>query len=200
MANDNEKMKTDATAEAGEQGHMNMDDAANNPEGVNADDAQNLEDAEEYTQERLAELFRAQKAMADEQRLRNMAEIENVKKRLQREKEEQVRFAAEKVLADLLPTLDNLDLALQYGQGDAACKNVIIGVEMTRKLLLDALAKHGLEPVGTAGEEFSPEIHEGIGYAESNDMPANHVAAVMQRGYKLKERLLRPAKVMISKG
>lgn len=155
---------------------------------------------EEYTPERLAELFRAQKAMADEQRLRNMAEIENVKKRLQREKEEQVRFAAEKVLADLLPTLDNLDLALQYGQGDDACKNVIIGVEMTRKLLLDALAKHGLEPVGTAGEAFSPEIHEGIGYADSADMPANHVTAVMQRGYKLKERLLRPAKVMISKG
>lgn len=140
-----------------------------------------------------------EKVLVDEQRLRNLAEIENIKKRLQREKEEQIRYAAESVLSDLLPTLDNLDLALQYGQGDETCRNVIIGVEMTRKLLLEAIARHGLEPVGTSREEFNPEIHEAIGYEERCDMPENYVATLMQRGYKLKDRLLRPAKVTVSK-
>ncbi|MEG6505018.1 nucleotide exchange factor GrpE [Nitratidesulfovibrio sp. 1201_IL3209] len=140
-----------------------------------------------------------ERAEADEQRLRALAEMDNFKKRLQREKDDQVRYAAEVVLADLLPTLDNLDLALQYGRGNAACKDMLIGVEMTQKLLLDALKRHGLEPVGEAGEPFSPEIHEAIGAEVRPDLPENTVCAMMQRGYRLKERLLRPAKVTVSR-
>lgn len=74
-----------------------------------------------------------------------------------------------------------------------------MGVEMTRKLLLDAVRQHGLEPVGEVGEVFSPEVHEGISFDMRNDMDEGLVSTVMQRGYKLKERLLRPAKVSISK-
>ncbi|MBZ2172605.1 nucleotide exchange factor GrpE [Nitratidesulfovibrio sp. SRB-5] len=140
-----------------------------------------------------------ERADADEQRLRALAEMDNFKKRLQREKDDQVRYAAEVVLADLLPTLDNLDLALQYGRGNAACKDMLIGVEMTQRLLLDALKRHGLEPVGEAGEPFSPEIHEAIGAEVRPDLPENTVCALMQRGYRLKERLLRPAKVAVSR-
>ncbi|WP_353115651.1 nucleotide exchange factor GrpE [Nitratidesulfovibrio sp.] len=140
-----------------------------------------------------------ERAEADEQRLRALAEMDNFKKRLQREKDDQVRYAAEVVLADLLPTLDNLDLALQYGRGNAACKDMLIGVEMTQKLLLDALKRHGLEPVGEAGEAFSPEIHEAIGAEVRPDLPEDTVCALMQRGYRLKERLLRPAKVTVSR-
>lgn len=140
-----------------------------------------------------------EKAQADEQRLRALAELENVKKRLQREKDEQVRYAAETVLADLLPTLDNLDLALQYGQGSAECRNMLVGVEMTRKILLEALAKHGLEAVGTSGEVFTPELHEAMSHEERDDMDADCVATVMMKGYRLKERLLRPAKVTVSR-
>lgn len=140
-----------------------------------------------------------EKAQLDDQRLRNLAELENIKKRLQREKDEQVKYAAESVLADLLPTLDNLDLALQYGHGDETCRNVIIGVEMTRKLLLDAVARHGLVPVGASGEAFTPEWHEAMGYEDREDMPADHVASLMQKGYRLKDRLLRPAKVTVSR-
>ena len=86
---------------------------------------------------------------AEEVRLRALAEMENFKKRLQREKDEQTRYATENVLGDLLPTLDNLDLALQYGGQSEACKDMLTGVEMTRKLLLDAVKRHGLEPVGS---------------------------------------------------
>lgn len=141
----------------------------------------------------------AEKTEAEQTRLRALAEMENFKKRLSREHDEQMRYAAEKVLADLLPSLDNLDLALQYGSSHEECKTLLTGVEMTRKLLLDAVKRHGLEPVGVPGEAFTPEIHEGIAFDERNDMDEGLVSAVLQCGYKLKDRLLRPAKVSISR-
>lgn len=136
---------------------------------------------------------------AEETRLRALAEMDNFKKRLQRERDEQVRYAAENVLADLLPTLDNLDLALQYGSRVEACKDMLTGVEMTRKLLLDALKNHGLEVVGREGDPFNPKHHEAMGQEESAEMDNGHILRVMQKGYKLRERLLRPAKVIVSK-
>ena len=84
------------------------------------------------------------KAEMEELRLRTAAEMENFKKRLTREHQEQMRFAAERVLGDLLPSLDNLDLALQYGSQHEACTDMLQGVSMTRKLLLDALEMNGL--------------------------------------------------------
>ncbi len=139
------------------------------------------------------------KEEADQTRLRALAEMENYKKRLAREHEEQLTYAAEKVLSSLLPSLDNLDLALQYGGQNEACKDMLMGIEMTRKLLLEAVKTHGLEPVGQVGEEFTPELHEGLIFETRDDMEENHVSNVMQRGYKLKGRLIRPAKVGISK-
>ncbi len=141
-----------------------------------------------------------EKANADEDRLRSLAEMDNFKKRLQREKEEQAKYAAESVLASLLPTLDNLGLALDHGRKLEGCKDLLIGVEMTQKLLLDAIAQHGLVPVGTAGEEFSPEIHEAVAQEPCDTIPAGYVKHVLQKGYRLKERLLRPARVIISAG
>lgn len=138
------------------------------------------------------------KAEMEELRLRTAAEMENFKKRLTREHQEQMRFAAEKVLGDLLPSLDNLDLALQYGSRHEACKDMVQGVAMTRKLLLDALAKHGLTAFGEVGDEFSPEVHEGVGLEENPELAPGSVTRVMQRGYKLNDRLLRAAKVMIN--
>ncbi len=137
--------------------------------------------------------------IAREAHLRALADMENYKKRLAREHEEQMAYAAEKVLASLLPSLDNLDLALQYGSNNEACKDMVMGIEMTRKLLLDAVKAHGLEPVGEVGEAFTPELHEALTFEQRDNMEENHVSTVMQKGYKLKNRLLRPAKVGISK-
>ena len=137
------------------------------------------------------------KAELTEMRLRNAAEMDNFKKRLAREHEEQMRYAAEKVLGDLLPTLDNLDLALRYGSKSEACKDMLQGVAMTHKLLLDAVEKHGLKPLGEEGEEFDPNVHEAVGFEDRPDFAPNSVARVLQRGFKLGERLLRPAKVMV---
>ncbi len=139
------------------------------------------------------------RAEAEDVRLRALAEMDNFRKRLQREKDEQMKYAAEGVLADLLPALDSLDLAIQYGGHEEACKGMLTGISMTRKLLLDALKPHGLLPVGEEGETFDPEIHEAVCHEERDDMDAGLVSTLHQRGYRLKERLLRPAKVSVSR-
>ena len=138
-------------------------------------------------------------AEAEDVRLRAIAEVENVKKRLKREQEESVRFAAEGVLGDLLPSLDTLDRAIEYGSGHEACKEVLQGVAMTRKLLLDAVKTHGLERCGERGEPFNPAFHEAVGFDKSDDLDEGLVGVVVQQGYLLKDRLLRPAKVLINK-
>lgn len=141
----------------------------------------------------------AVKSEADDARLRALAEMENFKKRLQRDHDECLRYASEPVLRDLLPALDSLDLAIQYGGNDPACKNLLTGVTMTRKLLLDALKNHGLIVAGEVGEPFDPELHEAVSQEERDDMEPGHVSTVHQRGYRLKDRLLRPAKVSVSR-
>lgn len=138
------------------------------------------------------------KAEIEDMRLRMAAEMDNFKKRLNREHQEQMRYASEKVLSDLLPALDNLDMAIQYGSTHEACKNMMQGIEMTRKQLLEAVNKNGLISVGEDGEEFNPAIHEAIGMEAREDLPRGAVSRVMQRGYKLNDRLLRPAKVMVN--
>jgi molecular chaperone GrpE len=139
------------------------------------------------------------KQEAEDVRLRTMAESENLKRRLTKEMEEARKFAGESVLADLLPALDNLDLALTHGAGLEECKDFVTGVEMTRKVLLDALKSHGLEVSGSPGEDFDPNFHEAVGAAHYPDLPEESVAQVLQKGYILKGRLLRPAKVMVNK-
>ncbi|WP_207264346.1 nucleotide exchange factor GrpE [Desulfovibrio sp. Huiquan2017] len=138
---------------------------------------------------------------AESIRLRALADSENVKKRLLREAEEMKKYAGESILADLLPILDNLDLALAHTDNlSPECKNFVVGVDMTRKIFLDAVKSHGLEAVQAArGAEFDPEIHEAVGTVEEPLLGDNCIAQVVQNGYRLKGRLLRPAKVMVNK-
>ncbi|WP_439328862.1 nucleotide exchange factor GrpE [Desulfovibrio cuneatus] len=136
---------------------------------------------------------------ATETKLRSLAEVDNARKRMAREKEDFSRFAAEGVLADIVPSLDNLDLALRHATPDEACKNFVLGVDMTRKLLLESLKKHGLETVGVVGEEFNPALHEAVGLEDFPGVEENHVGKLLGLGYKLHERLLRPARVVVCK-
>ncbi|MDR3358000.1 MAG: nucleotide exchange factor GrpE [Desulfovibrio sp.] len=149
--------------------------------------------AEKTTEEEIAR-FRTE---VEDVRLRAAAEMENFKKRLQREHDERTRYAAERVLGDLLPALDSLDLALQYGGKNEVCADLLQGVSMTRKLLLEAVAGHGLAPFGQEGETFTPDLHEAVGVEKRDDLEAGTVSRVLQSGYRLGDRVLRPAKVMI---
>ena len=172
------------------------------PEQTPAEDAP----VQEKTEEEQLEECRARlcaacnvAAEANAVKLRALAEMDNFKKRVQREKEEQARYAAEKVLADLLPTLDNLDLALQYGGQSEESRNMMVGVEMTRTMLLDALKKHGLVPVGEAGQAFDPKDHEAVGQEEAEGVEPGCIVRVMQKGYRLNDHLLRPARVIVAR-
>lgn len=138
-------------------------------------------------------------AESEKSRLLAMADLENARKRLAREKEEFLKFAGESVIADILPALDNLDLALAYAPQGKECHNFVIGVDMTRKLLLDALAKHGLEQVGELGEPFDPAKHEAVEMQQHPDFVSGQVCSLMNKGYRLKDRLIRPARVKVCK-
>ena len=129
--------------------------------------------------------------------LRERADIDNQRKRLQRELDQTRRFANEKLLADLLPVLDNLERGLAAEGSDYAALRG--GVELTRRELLRVTEASGLKATGVIGEAFDPELHQAVGMVESAEQASGQLATVMQKGYVLNERLLRPAMVMVVK-
>lgn len=130
--------------------------------------------------------------------LRARAEAENQRKRLERESATAVKYAAEKVFRDLLSVADSLELGLKAARDAGAGQGVIEGIELTRKQLHDALSRHGVTTVDPAGESFDPSLHEAMSMVPSDAVPANHVLEVVQKGYCLHERLLRPARVVVA--
>jgi molecular chaperone GrpE len=136
---------------------------------------------------------------AQERVLRTAADAENFKKRLQREKEEQTRYANESLMRELLPVIDNLERALEHSEAGADQGGLLEGLNMTLKGLLDTLTRFGCTPVETAGKPFDPNFHEAVSQEESTDHEPNTVLRELQKGYMLKERLLRPAMVLVSK-
>ncbi|MDH3963093.1 MAG: nucleotide exchange factor GrpE [Deltaproteobacteria bacterium] len=131
--------------------------------------------------------------------LRTAADAENFKKRLQREKEEQTRYANESLMRELLPVIDNLERALEHSEAGADQGGLLEGLNMTLKGFLDTLTRFGCTPVETAGKPFDPNFHEAVSQEESADHEPNTVLRELQKGYMLKERLLRPAMVLVSK-
>lgn len=134
-----------------------------------------------------------------ERHLRAAADLDNYKKRVQREREEQQRFGHERLLRDLLPVVDNFDRALEHARSTADFDTLRKGVEMIRRLFEDALAKHGARPFQAKGLPFDPSLHEAMSQAETADLPPNHVVSDFVRGFRLHDRLLRPALVVVSK-
>jgi molecular chaperone GrpE len=125
--------------------------------------------------------------------VRQVAELENFKKRATREKDEAVRFANESLVRDLLPVIDNLERAVAHAQGGGNGKPLVEGVEMVLKGLLDVLAK-----ILAVGQPFDPEKHEAMAQVESENHAPNTVIEEHHKGYLLKDRLLRPALVTVA--
>jgi molecular chaperone GrpE len=130
--------------------------------------------------------------------LRLRAEFENYKKRMQKEKADALKFGNESVLKAVLPILDNLNRAIDHGKEVSEVGPLLEGVEMIRNELLNTLERFGVKPIAAMGEAFDPEKHEAIAQEESEGEP-NRVVAEVQRGYSYHERLLRPAKVVVSR-
>jgi molecular chaperone GrpE len=141
----------------------------------------------------------AELSEAQEQVLRTAADAENFKKRLQREKEEQTRYANESFMRELLTVIDNLERALEHSGTEASQGGLVEGLTLTLKGFLDTLARFGCTQVEAIGKPFDPNFHEAVSQEESADHEPNTVLQELQKGYMLKERLLRPAMVLVSK-
>jgi len=131
--------------------------------------------------------------------LRQVAELENFKKRMAREKGEAIRYANENIIKDLLPVLDNLERAVDHAKGEGNGKSLLEGVEMVFKVFLDILNKYGVTQISAKGESFDPERHEAIAQVESEEHEPNTVVEEHHKGYYLLDRLLRPALVSVAK-
>jgi molecular chaperone GrpE len=132
-----------------------------------------------------------------ERLLRSAAEFENFKKRALKEKEDAQKFGSERLLKDFLPVMDNLERALDHAE-QHDLKQVIEGVRLVQKLFESTLARHGVTGFSAVGKPFDPAFHEALMQQES-DQPPNTVVSEMARGYKLHERLVRPAAVVVAK-
>lgn len=132
--------------------------------------------------------------------LRERADLENFRKRAQRDKEELGKFANEGILKELVPAVDSLERALEHARQDGAGGETLLkGVELTLAQFQKVLEKFGVVAIKSLGEPFDPARHEAMGQLESADQPANTVVQEYQKGYLLNDRLLRPALVMVAK-
>ena len=132
--------------------------------------------------------------------LRSEAEIENLKKRNQKDREEWVKYANESLIKEILPVMDNLEMAISHSQNENSVQALREGVELTLKGLRDALGKSGLEEVKTEGEPFDPNYHHAVSAQADESVQSGIILEELQRGYTFNKRLIRPAMVIVSKG
>lgn len=132
--------------------------------------------------------------------LRTQADFENYKKRAAREKEEAIKYANSSLLERLVAIIDNFELGLTAAKQQGANSPIYSGMVLVQKQLTDLLTENGLEPIEAEGKMFDPNLHEAIAHEPSDKVPEETVLRQMRRGYRLKDRLLRPARVVVSSG
>ncbi|MGH0037107.1 MAG: nucleotide exchange factor GrpE [Myxococcota bacterium] len=152
----------------------------------------------------LKEQFEAQAAELEEARdrhLRLQAEFENFRKRGLKERQEAHQFGHQNLVKDLLATVDNLERAIGHGEGSPATdlQSVLQGVELVHRELMSVLEKHGVTPIDTESGRFDPAVHEAMAQMPDATVPPNSIVDVLQKGYMLRDRMLRPARVVVSK-
>jgi molecular chaperone GrpE len=136
--------------------------------------------------------------------LRAHAEMENLRRRYERELQNAARYGIEALVGELLPVKDSLQEALKAGAAQgldpaAALEKILEGTRMTLDILDKALGKVGVNEVHPEGEPFNPDLHQAMSLADGGELPSNHVVQVVQTGYRLHDRLVRPAMVIVSK-
>lgn len=190
----NRSASTDNLEAAGEQeSPLQGDPSAENPEG-------NGGESNSLLQEKDTEIQKLQEQLKEtqDQMLRAMADIENVRRRGRQDREEAAQYGNQSLLADLLPVIDNLERAVSAAD-KATVESLLEGVNLTLRQFMDTLRKHGVEPVEGAGQPFDAQLHEAIMRAEpSEEHPAGTVVDEIRKGYTLRGRLLRPSLVKVA--
>src|SRR5690606_16515160 len=150
---------------------------------ISNDDYQKLMQEHEETQERL---------------LRVQAEYDNFRKRTQREKEASLKYKSQDVIEEILPVMDNFERALQVEAHDEASKNIIQGIEMIYRQPHTVLENQGVTEIKTVGEAFDPNLHQAIAQVDEEGFESGQVTETLQKGYQLKDRVIRPAMVKVN--
>ena len=170
---------------------------------VDVEEQKNTEDPLEEAIARVQELEAQLAETAKKEQdllLRTRAEIDNIRRRTEQDVEKAHKFALEKFAKDILNTIDNLEraLATPANTEDETVKALFDGVELTLKELLATVARFGVEPVGVVGEVFNPDLHQAISMQPMEGFETNQITTVLQKGYLLNGRVIRPAMVMVA--
>jgi len=132
--------------------------------------------------------------------LRSSADLDNYRKRMSKEREEAIKFANSSFLERLIPILDNFEFGLEAARSASSPVSILEGMKMVQKQFQDFLSSTGIEVIDATGQHFDPQLHEAISQEESKQVPDGIVIRQLRRGYKLRDRLIRPANVVVSKG
>lgn len=132
--------------------------------------------------------------------VRVLADLENLKRRQIKEREEAVQRTRSQIMGDLLPSLDAFQMGMQEAEKEESTKNIFVGISMAFKQMENVLGEYGLEIINPDGSEFDPKFHEALSYQASEDVKEGFVLQTIRIGYRIKDKLLRPASVIISKG
>jgi len=199
---DQDKEQPDETVEAASSAAESDSSAANGSENQQADSTPEEEKSDvEKLQEQL-EAAELKAGQAKDDLLRVQAEMQNLRRRTQQDVEKAHKYGQEKLVTELIPVMDNLERALAAASDhdDATSKAIYDGVDITLKSFANCFNKFSIEAVDPMGEPFDPLLHQAMAMQESPDVEPNTVIAVMQKGYSLYGRVIRPAMVMVSKG
>jgi len=132
--------------------------------------------------------------------LRSSADLDNYRKRMSKEREEAIKFANSSFLERLIPVLDNFEFGLQAARTTSSPVSILEGMTMVQKQFQDFLSSAGIEVIDATGQHFDPQLHEAISQEENEQVPEGIVIRQLRKGYKLRDRLIRPANVVVSKG
>jgi len=180
--------------------HAGEDDPVQDTQAQPTADGELGTEASEAPDEAAEVDLAAEVASLKDQLLRNLAEVENVKRRAQRDVENAHKFAVEKLIDNLFPVIDSLEKAVETAHSTEGAGAIAEGVDLSMKLFVDTLKKSGVEQIDPVGEPFDPQLHEAMTMVPNPDAEPNSVMDVMQKGYVLNGRLVRAAKVIVVKG
>jgi molecular chaperone GrpE len=179
--------------------------AEENKSGVPEADPVTLPESDSDSRDAEIVALKEEAGRSKDQLLRTLAEMDNLRKRTEREKAEATLYAASNFARDILSVSDNMDRALATAEADhlkeatEPVKNLVAGVEMTRRELLNVFERHGIKRIDPVGEKFDPHYHQAMFEVPTNEQPPGTVVQVMQAGFKIGERVLRPALVGVAK-
>ena len=200
MKNKEEVSEEEKNTEEQKSESIDDDSVKDDPQSEVVESEESLEESEEeIAVDPLSELEMQLEEMRD-QVLRHQAEVQNVKRRAEQDVEKARKYALERFCNELLPVVDSLEMAILAEPPDQEdSESILKGVKLTLKMFVDTLAKFNLEQMNPEGEPFDPKLHQAVSMVENNEGEPNTVLSVMQRGYILSGRLIRPAMVVVSK-